>query len=364
MSLLFFIDGGFNNGVGSLLVEQVKSIHKQYPKVHVASCLKEQEKDLIKSISDNNIPILLLPGLELHKNYRNHIKLILNYIIDNNIKVVHVQSNWQLALIAVIKYRLMFKHRFKIIYTIHAFRNNQPLKSWLAKIIIGTLLFLFVDQIICPSNFLRRNFILLRYKIILLPLGISNLYFTESYKKCPVDSLKLIFPAQFRIGKNHDLLLKAFHIYINKTNDHNALLTLPGDGPLLNDMIDLANLLGIQKYVFFPGRCTQKEIKKMYEDSNIAIISSNSETFGFCIVEPFVIGRSILTRHVGIADDIIVKNINGYFFNTINDLVELLSNISNDINKLNIIGENNYKERDQFRWEHITSKYMNIIHNL
>jgi glycosyltransferase involved in cell wall biosynthesis len=362
MNLLFFADAGYPNGVGPLLVDQIKAIHHQYNEVYAVVSSKESEPNLIQSIMDENIPVLHLAGLEYHRNFNIHIKQLLGYIITNNIRVVHVQSNWQLAVITVVKFCLLLKHRLKIIYTIHSYRNNKSKHATFARIIIGSLLFLFADKIICSCNFLKRKFRLLSYKIVVLPLGMSPSFFTDR-EECPVDCLRLIFPAQFRIGKNQDILIEAFSEYIRNTKDKNSCLYLPGSGTLLESMKNLAQELNIAKQVIFPGQCTIEEIKQYYYASNIAVVPSDSETFGYCIVEPFVLGRCIITRHVGVADDIIKDGVNGYFFDTKDDLVKLLQAIAQNKQILSQMGKYNF-EHGTYKWETITTRYLEIIMNI
>lgn len=125
----------------------------------------------------------------------------------------------------------------------------------------------------------------------------------------------MIFPAQFRHGKNQDVIIRAFAKHIKQTNDGDSRLILPGAGDLLNEMKRLADSLGISNRVEFPGLLSKEDIRQLYLKSNIGIVSSNSETFGQSIVEPFVLGRCVISRPVGIANDIIQNGVNGYIYN-------------------------------------------------
>lgn len=362
MNLLFFIDSGFNYGVNPFLVEQIRSIHKQHNRTFAAGSLKELENNLIDSLRQDNIGTLSLDGMEKHQNFKTHVKQLSEYILTYDINIVHAQTNWQLALLIITRLYLLFnKHRFNIIYTIHAYRNNEyRLKSFLARMIIGTMLFFFVDKIICTSSFLVKKFRLLKYKIVQIPLGVSQSFFGP-YKECNTDHLRIVFPAQFRTGKNQDILIKAFSEYIKETSDYTSSLCLPGDGALLEKMKSLVQSFGIEKQVIFPGQCPKEKIRLFYEESNIAIIPSNSETFGLCIVEPYVLGRCIITRHVGVADDIIKNDINGYFFNNTEDLKEILIKIASNKNNLKLIGWYNFEHRDNFNWDSIATRYLKFI---
>ena len=67
----------------------------------------------------------------------------------------------------------------------------------------------------------------------MLPLGVDEKFFEGSYQPLSIDNLRLIYPAQFRIGKNQDVVIRAFAEYRNATHDMDSILILPGDGELL-----------------------------------------------------------------------------------------------------------------------------------
>ena len=64
------------------------------------------------------------------------------------------------------------------------------------------------------SGYLRKKFKLLSYKIELLPLGVSTSFFSGNYCPLPQNGLQMIFPAQFRHGKNQDIIIRAFAEHI------------------------------------------------------------------------------------------------------------------------------------------------------
>ena len=199
---------------------------------------------------------------------------------------------------------------------------------------------------------------------IILPLGIDNNFFSTQKHTLICDRLKLIYPAQFRIGKNQDLVIKAFAQYTQKAQDKDSILYLPGDGEFLVEMKKLSNLLNLDGQIIFPGRVTKKEILHLYEQCNTAIIASSSETFGQCIVEPYVLGLNIITTKVGVAPDIIVDKKNGRYFKTQEELVGILSYFHDNPNKIRQSGDYNYEKRDTFRWDVITEKYLEYLSKL
>ena len=115
------------------------------------------------------------------------------------------------------------------------------------------------------------------------------------------------------------------------------------------------------KISLFAGLLCKEDVRLLYLKSNIGIVSSNSETFGQSIVEPFVLGRCVISTPVGIANDIIQNGVNGYIYTSQKDLVEKFDYLYTHQNMIYQMGENNYKERDLFNWERISQVYKEKI---
>lgn len=361
MAKLLFFASDYMIGQSSLLTDQLVALHEGKVDVIAVSGEKEQEKGLQERTKDLGIDVRYINGLDEHANFVRLAKLIANIVRQENIRHVHVQNNWQMMLAVFAKFILLKKFGLKIIYTIHGFRNNNPTKAIIARVIIGTMLLLFANKVICMSTYLKRNFSFLGKKITLLPLGISNEYFLPEQPKLPQTGLQMVFPAQFRIGKNQDLIIRAFARHIKNCKDKESHLFLPGMGELGEYIKSLTQELGIADRVSFPGFCTKQEVLQLYLKCNIGIVASNSETFGQAIVEPFVLGRCVVSTHVGIADDILTDGENGFFFSTENELVNIFSHLYKNPQLLAKAGKMNYNKRNLFSWESVTERYVDII---
>lgn len=155
MKLLFFTD--CSSGVIGYHVDHVRAIKKAGIDVHAVVSSKELEHGLIASIAVDNIPILELEGLECHRHFWKHVRAVYKYVKENGIDNVHVQTNWQLIMVAIVRMCLLLYNHVSITYTIHAFRHNHPKKSFIARIVIGFLLFLFADKVIYTCTFLKEK---------------------------------------------------------------------------------------------------------------------------------------------------------------------------------------------------------------
>lgn len=361
MNILFFTESGL--GIGALVTDQICELKKLHPKTFGVVSSKEQEEGLIKRMEEACIPLLHLKGLESHADFWLHVKLLRKYIIDNEIDIIHTQTNWELVMSYVVRLSLLFTHKLKLVYTVHAFRNNSQYKKYIVLLIINLLLLLLSDRVICTCQYTQRLFPLVKYKISLIPLGIDARFFTEKWEYIKDACLSMMFPAQFRVGKQQDMIIKAFAKYVNKTGDVLSVVILPGEGPLLKKMKELAYSLGIGERVKMPGHCKKEEICNMFSKVNIAVISSNNETFGQCIVEPFVMGKLILSTPVGIAPELIANGEGGYIFKNEDDLCNILCEIRENKDIIGQIGMKNYKNRMRFSWGVITKTYIEELQN-
>lgn len=364
MKILFFASD-YKIGLSSLLVDEIIAF-SSISNINIIGIAgeKSQEPDLINHINEHKIILKIIPGIDEHKKFFKLLKELRHFVTNQKPDIVHVQNNWQLVLIGLIKIYSVPPLDFKIIYTIHGFRHNHVIKSIISRIIIGFLLYLFSDRIIYTSDYVLRKFKLLNYKLSKIYIGADPRFFNKLTNHIDTDSLKLIYPAEFRYGKNQKLLIKAFSLYCKEKADRISVLYLPGDGPLKKDCQTLACSLQISEQVIFPGLLAKIKIRDLYEKCNIGIVSSNSETFGQAIIEPFVLGRCVITRKVGVAPDIILNGENGFFFDNEEDLKYLLIKISKDKMLIKKTGDNNFAERDIFSWPQSAIKYSVLINNL
>ncbi len=361
MKRLLYFASDYKIGISALLTDQLLSIHRSGTYVVAVGSENEQEPGLISILKKNNVRLNTVSRLDDHADFSRLVNSILEIVKKESIDVVHVQNNWQLAIAFAVKSKLLFRRRLEIVYTLHGFRHNSPIKSRIAQAVIGSALFMATDHGICMTEYLRKKFRLLSYKIALIPLGVKDDFFLQEHQPPATVCLNLIFPAQFRHGKNQDLIITAFSRYIHQSGDRLSTLTLPGNGPLLDEMKSLAKSLGIDKQVKFPGFMTKDEIKQLYLDCNAAIVASNSETFGQSIVEPFVLGRCVISTPVGIAPEIIKDGENGFIFNSEQQLVDIISNLKQNPEVLHSIAKRNFDRRDIFSWDSVTKQYNNSI---
>jgi len=283
---------------------------------------KEQQAGLFHRLQEAGIPLFVLRGLDRRKNFsqlRQELRRVLAAVEPD---IVHVHSNWQLALAAAS--RNCKVRPFKIVYSMHGYRNHQRFKKLMAKPLIELGLVALADHVLMPSLCVWRRFRRVHAKSSVVYLGVDDNFYAAAAVPDFSAPKRLVFPAKFRTGKNHDWAIRAIRSYIDKTGDTQVTLFLPGEGPLLGRCRELAASLGLQANVVFPGFLTREAMLELYRTCAYAVVPSRDETFGNCIAEAFTLGRVIFTRRVGVAEEIVNDGVTGLLFDGEQELAEKL----------------------------------------
>lgn len=357
---ILFLASDFNIGLSFTLADQAKSLFNIFGKNLI--CLsgeKEQVKDLSLEYLKNNIDLRIIKGLDKHRNFLNLCEQIHRLIKKEKITIVHTHNNWQIALFACIKY--FKKNNVRIIYTIHGYRHNNWVKAFFARHIIGFGLYMFADVVLAGSTQLKQAVPFISKKCFLLFQGVNSQIAEISREKDFCGVLQITVVGQFRVGKNQKLILEALDEYSRITKDLDFVLNFAGIGPLMTNIKSYVKELSISNNVVFHGQLNREEIIKLYEKTDISIIATNNETFGFCIAEPIVSEIPTFSRNTGIARDIIRHGENGFVFENDGDLIGLLLNYLRNEELLKQISETLKKEKNRLLWDTINSNYLKIL---
>jgi glycosyltransferase involved in cell wall biosynthesis len=226
---------------------------------------------------------------------------------------------------------------------------------------LGFFLWLFVEKLIVCSSYVKSKFSLLSKKIKIIYLGVDDVYFENERD---VDNefkegVSIFYPAAFRKGKKQELLINNLARLSKRYND--ITLFLPGDGENLNRCKALADTLNVSDKVVFPGFLYKHELIALLRNCNLAVIPSVSETFGHCIAEPFVAGKCVVSRSVGVANDVIANGANGYVFGNDEELYDILDKLLVNRELLTVLGSKAFKDRSIFKWDVIATEYEKFV---
>jgi glycosyltransferase involved in cell wall biosynthesis len=158
--------------------------------------------------------------------------------------------------------------------------------------------------------------------------------------------------------KGHIYLLQAFA----KINKPDWTLHIIGDGPLRQELEELAKNLGIEKKIIFHGHL--KDFSFIFSESKIFVLPSLSEGFPNALIEAMSVPLScIISDCPGGPRDIISNGENGLFVEPGN--VESLSGVLNELIEnetlRNKLSGNAFKIRERLRYEKIAGEYLNFL---
>lgn len=315
---------------------------------------KEQVPGLKEQLAINHIPFNVILGLDDHLKPLRLIKECVQLIKNFSPDIIALTTNWHLCIFSIAK--LFVKKKPKLVYTIHGFRNQSKLKSTVFRVTLIALLFLFASLVIAPTSWVGKKFILLKSKLVVIPLGVSTIFIGKYIKPDFSKPIIFLFVSNFRDGKNHQFLIATFAKYLRNNSQSSVNLYLPGSGNYLNKMKSYVSQLHLENRIFFPGELSAIELHNLYLESQFAIIPSLSETFGFCIAEPFIMGRIVISNKVGVALDIITPGENGFLFDNQDHLYKLMDQVlSMSEEDLLVISKTAYDSSQSLNWTEVVN---------
>ena len=359
MNILFF-SSMYKIGLSNQLAEQVLAFSGNLDhKFTFVAGDGEQYPGLLKRIQDKGITCNIIHGLDRHSSFFRLVSELKKIVVGDKPDFVVAQSNWQLLIAVVAKYQS--KTDYKIVYVVHGYRHNYHFRSFIARYLIMAALLCFASYVVTPCLYVKRKFKFLGHKNRVIFLGEDADLFENHPLPVLSGTKRFVFPGEFRMGKNQEMLIRAISRYIEITGDSNVELHLPGKGERHDDCKELCRKLGIEDKVFFPGFIDRKQMLELYLICQYALISSNVETFGHCIAEPLILGRVVITRRVGIAEDVICHGETGFLFDGEEDLLNLLVQILPDLTLCGQVAKKARDNRDLFRWEVVCRQYFDLI---
>ena len=212
------------------------------------------------------------------------LKRLAKFINNGNFDIVHTHGARANLFVSMIKKQI----KAKWIITVH----SDPLKDFEGRGMVGNIftklnimalkkadgIFAITQNF---SDLLVEKVGIPKTKICVIYNGIFFHDNKELPKKYAHPYFNIINVGRTEKVKGQDLLLKA----IKKIDDKNVRLHIAGDGSEFNNLRALARDLGISSQVTFHGFLNQKEISKLYQKMDLAVLTSYSESFPLVLLE-------------------------------------------------------------------------------
>lgn len=198
-------------------------------------------------------------------------------------------------------------HNKRILFTIHgqAFRIKNMWTQIIFKMLDRRKLLKLQALTFSGAKELEETFGIDHNKIAIIPNMINKENFMNSDRDyIGKNNMSFTFIARFHPVKNHHMLLQAFSELLKCMPE--AVLNMVGSGVLLEKEKEYAESLDIIKNVKFWGEI--EDVSYILKDTDIFVISSDSEMFPIVLLEAMSSGLPIVTTFVGGIRDIIDGN--------------------------------------------------------
>ena len=298
--------------------------------------------------------VLYIPGAYLKRYYgfrmtnifaSKPVKIIKKFKPD----VIHNQTDWTIAVLAR---RVAKKFHLPIVYTYHTnyedytyYVVGSALDS-IAKKLVRTYSQAIANRMtefITPSDktkaYMRQAGSDIYINVV--PSGIDFSIFKDSSidlekanafkKEHHITEKTKVFLILGRLAKEKsmDVSLKGIAAYHKKHPKEDVKILVVGDGPAKEELILLAEELGITPLTVFVGQVSGLEVPFYYHLANIYTSASITETQGLTFMEAMAAGNIVLARFDNNLTGTIIDNETGFFFSNDETFVSQVEHIFN-----------------------------------
>jgi colanic acid/amylovoran biosynthesis glycosyltransferase len=188
-------------------------------------------------------------------------------------------------------------------------------------------------------------------KYLKLYTGVDTSLFQRKNTNLPQGAV-FIQTGSFNDKKGHEITVKAFHKFLQKSKKNDSKLIFIGDGVNLIKIKQIVKELDLTGNVIFTGKLTSEEIVRHLDEASVfvhhSITASNGDMEGIpnAIIEAMAMELPVLsTYHSGIPEAV-TSGVNGFLSNEGD--VETLSNQMQDILSFGYLRINRDKVKEQF----------------
>lgn len=295
---------------------------------------------------------------------------IIRFLTKNKFNIVHLHLYYtyliMLPWIGLIN--KFSKKKIKVIYTMHAMKNQIPFFFFLMP-----LLSLFVNLFVAEVEESVEELL-----NIGIPCGrIRCIHIaTNFFKLNPADPM--IIRREFGILKDAPLILNIGRLHRQKghryliaafrevlDNCPEARLVIVGDGEDYKYLMQLTKELAIEKKVFLVGY--RRDLLNFYDACDIFVVPSVNEALGIAVMEAMARNKPIIAFDVGALERLVRSGQTGFLV-SVRDVKELASKILVCINdrKLRLKMGNLAKEivKSNYSLDIFVGKYYNLYRSL
>lgn len=200
------------------------------------------------------------------------------------------------------------------------------------------------------------------YHVDVIPNGVDTQTFYPAPEHRAADRFDIVFVGRFHRQKNLPLLLSCFKTLL-QNNHNNIFLHLVGQGPMEEQLFELAKDLGIQKQLHWYGWTDKKDLLDIYQKCHLMVNPSFYEGLPNAVLEGMASGLPFIVSDVPGNRDLITQEC-GWIF-PMDEPQALSNNLQQAIDQPELcrsMGENARKRvLDHYDWNIVAQRYLDLF---
>lgn len=136
-------------------------------------------------------------------------------------------------------------------------------------------------------------------KVVTLRNGIDLDQFTPGPRQPATGHFGLLSVGSLIPRKGHDLVIQAL------AHMPDCHLTIAGDGPLRDELQNLAHRLGVTKQVHFLGEVPHAQLPQIYRDADMMVLASAREGWANVLLESLACGTPVVATNVNGSPEVV-----------------------------------------------------------
>jgi len=251
--------------------------------------------------------IKILQSSNIKKSLKERQILFLNYVIKNQITIVHCHygTNGKDCI-----YLKKIDYPIKLICTFHGYDLRLGLKK--GKYFYDSL-FKYADKIVSISSYNKKSLLSLGANLNQL-IDIKNGIDCNRMSSGTVNinyEIKFLSVGRLVYDKNYELVINAMYKLKNEYPNLIFKYEIIGDGNLKKKLIDEVRFLNLNDIITFHLAKESKFVFEKLRNCNALLLSSINEALPTVILEAFSLKKPVLATNVGAIKDLVIDQKTG-----------------------------------------------------
>ena len=195
--------------------------------------------------------------------------------------------------------------------------------------------------------------------INVIPDGLALARFEPAQRESHPETVRILTIGRLIPRKGFQFLIRALPHILAKTETHFEI-EIVGDGPYRDELLQLAESLGVASKIHFSGSVPYAELPEKYRRADIFILPSLAEGMPLVVLEAMGTGLPIVASRVQGIDELVAAGINGEVFDPgdVDGLARCLVKLINAGEQRIAMGKASIERVKPYDWKHIADAYL------